>query len=91
VLQASNNSELYGCNMPEWTHSKKEVRHALNDAFAAGFLVKESDGRGHCWGTIQCQHTDCLGRMSVWSTPRDQDVHAEQIRRFVRRHEHKSE
>jgi hypothetical protein len=29
--------------------------------------------------------------MSVWSTPRDQDVHAEQIRRFVRRHEHKPE
>jgi hypothetical protein len=77
--------------MPEWSHSKKEVRRALNDAAMAGFLVTESGGRGHCWGTIHCGHAECLGRMSVWSTPRDQDVHAEQIRRFIRRHEHKPE
>ena len=74
--------------MPEWSHSKKEVRHALNDAVAAGFLVKESGGHGHSWGYINCQYAECMGRMSVWSTPRDQDDHAEQIRRFIRRPKH---
>jgi hypothetical protein len=77
--------------MTGWTHSKKEVRHALDDAVMAGLTVKESDGRGHSWGTIQCPYADCMGRMSVWSTPKDQDVHAEQIRRFIRRHQHGAE
>jgi hypothetical protein len=75
--------------MPEWSHSKKEVRRALNDAYAAGFTIKESGG--HSWGTIQCPHADCRQRMSVWSTPRDQDVHAGQIRRFINRHQHGTE
>jgi hypothetical protein len=35
--------------MPTWSHPKKEVRYALNEAVTAGFLVKESDGRGHSW------------------------------------------
>lgn len=73
--------------MPSWTHSKKEVRDALTRAAAAGFLVKESDGRGHSWGFVQCQRTDCAQRMSVWSTPKNNHDHAEQILRFVRRHE----
>jgi hypothetical protein len=72
--------------MPSWSHSKKEVRDALSSAAAAGFLVKESDGRGHSWGFVQCQRTDCMQRMSVWSTPKNQHDHAEQIVRFVRRH-----
>ncbi len=76
--------------MPTWTHSKKEVRRALDEAAAAGLLVKESTGRGHSWGTIQCPHNDCLGRMSVWSTPRSQEDHADQIRRFIRRHAHET-
>jgi hypothetical protein len=77
--------------MPGWSHSKKEVRAALSHAVPEGFLVKESDGRGHCWGYVQCQETDCRGRMSVWSTPSNQHDHADQIRRFVRRHKHQLE
>jgi hypothetical protein len=70
--------------MPNWSHCKKEVRKALNDAVTAGFEVKESSGRGHSWGHVYC--TVCSQRQAVWSTPADQDVHADQIRRFMRRH-----
>jgi len=38
---------------------QEEVRHALNDAVAAGFLVKESEGHGHGWGYINCQYAEC--------------------------------
>jgi hypothetical protein len=75
--------------MSNWPHSKKEVRRALSDAVEAGFEVKESSGHAHSWGHIYC--TTCSQRQAVWSTPADQDVHAEQIRRFIRRHAHEEE
>jgi hypothetical protein len=74
--------------MPNWSHSKKEVRKALSEAAAAGFLIKESSGHGHCWGHVYCTHPGCSQRQSVWSTPASQDDHADQIRRFIRRHGH---
>jgi hypothetical protein len=74
--------------MPTWSHSKKEVRRALDDAYAAGLVIKETDGHGHSWGCIDCPQPDCGMRMYVWSTPREEDVHARQIRRFVARHRH---
>jgi hypothetical protein len=74
--------------MPRWSHSKKEVRKALDDAVAAGFEVKDTSASGHSWGSVCCQHDGCGQRQSVWSTPADQDVHARQIRRFMARHRH---
>jgi hypothetical protein len=77
--------------MPTWSHSKKEVRKALDDAVAAGFEVKPTDAHGHSWGYIDCPHPECPQRQWVWSTPADQDDHARQIRRFVERHRHEAE
>ena len=74
--------------MPTSSHSKKEVRRALDDAYTAGFVVKETDGHGHSWGYVDCPEPECNGRLYVWSTPRDVDIHARQIRRFVLRHRH---
>ncbi len=77
--------------MATWSHSKKEVRKALDDAAAAGFLVVPTEAHGHSWGYIDCPHAACSGRLWVWSTPASEDDHAKQIRRFIRRHGHKEE
>jgi hypothetical protein len=77
--------------MPAWTHGEKEVRQALNDADAASFNVVPTHTRGHSWGYIDCQGTECDGRFYVWSSPASAAEHAKQIRRFIRRHEHKED
>lgn len=82
---------LYTYNVPKRSHSKKQVRDALTDAAAAGFEVVPSDAHGHSWGYLDCPHPDCTQRFYVWSTPADADEHAKQIRRFVRRNEHKED
>jgi hypothetical protein len=77
--------------MSEWSHSKKEVRQALDEAVAAGLTVTPTAAHGHSWGYIDCPHTGCGGRFYVWSTPGREGRHAKQIRRFIRRHEHNDE
>lgn len=72
--------------MTRWSHSKKQVRDALNDAYAAGLEVVDTSAHGHSWGYVQC--TVDKQRMSVWSTPKNGDNHAKQIRKFVSRHCH---
>lgn len=75
--------------MTRWSHSKKQVRDALDEAVAAGFEVGDTSGHGHNWGYVRC--TADKQRMQVWSTPRDADTHAKQIRRFLLRHSHPDE
>ena len=77
--------------MPTWSHSRPEVRRALNEAKAAGLKVQPTTSHGHSWGYIDCVDPDCgnpLRRLYVNSTPQDQDNEANRIRRFIRRHEH---
>lgn len=82
--------------MVRWSHSKKQVREALDEAFRAcdeenkpRFYVADTNARGHSWGYIRC--LACSQNFSVWSTPKNADNHADQIRRFMRRHHHKGE
>jgi hypothetical protein len=75
--------------MARWTHSKKQTRSALAEADAAGLKVVPTTAHGHSWGYIDC--TNCAGRFWVWSTPRDADNHANQIRHFIQRHRHAKE
>lgn len=80
--------------MTRWSHSKPEIRGALDEADAAGLKVEPTETRGHSWGYIDCVHPDCTEpqrRLYVSSTPRDQDNEASKIRRFIRRHQHKKE
>jgi phage terminase large subunit GpA-like protein len=74
---------LHTSNM-SWRHGRKRIREALDAADAAGFKVEMSTGHGHAWGYVTCPH--CGQRLSVWSTPRNDDNHAKQIERFIRRH-----
>lgn len=66
-------------------HPKKEIADALHDAADAGLVIQRSE-TGHGWGTVVCG--DCGDTRGVWKTPRNQDTHAKQIRRFTNRHEH---
>lgn len=71
-------------------HSKPPVKKALREAEDAGLIVKANPGRSaHGWGAIYC--TVCGQRFAVWSTPRNADNHAKQIRRFQKRHRHEDE
>jgi hypothetical protein len=76
--------------MSRWSHSKKQVRDALDHADIGGFGVEPKSGRsGHAWGGIRCQV--CRQRFTVFSTPRSADNHANQIHRFIARHSHAEE
>ena len=81
--------------MTRWSHSKPEVRGALDEAGVAGLRVEPTPGsHGHSWGYIDCVDPDCpqpKRRLYVSSTPEDQDNEANKIRRFIGRHQHRKE
>ena len=79
---------LYVYNVPNWSHSKKQVRDALDDAYESDFAACETPA-AHRWGYLTCPK--CGQTFSVWSTPRSADNHAKQIYRFMNRHRHDDE
>lgn len=68
-------------------HPKAPVATAIG-GLGDGFRVTTVH-KGHRWGQVECQV--CGATFAIWSTPRDEDVHGQQIRRFARRHEHLEE
>lgn len=72
---------------PRSRHPRKEIEAALAYAEASGWRIELA--RGHAWGRMYCPWNshDCrCGEFcisSIWSTPRDADVHARQLRRVV--------
>jgi hypothetical protein len=73
--------------MPRAKHPNKEVESALRHAEAHGWRI--SVGGSHAWGRIYCPYNDPECRCgefcmtSVWSTPRNAENHARQLRRAV--------
>lgn len=68
-------------------HPYKEVEAAVQ--FAESHDWSFTKRQGHVWARLYCPHhnTDCC-RISVWSTPRNGDDHARDIRREVLRCDH---
>jgi hypothetical protein len=66
-------------------HPNKHIRDALRYVEEQGWTVRKSSGRAHAWGVIRCGfgHPDCW--MSVYSTPKNPEYHARNIRRTVDR------
>lgn len=68
-------------------HSKKEIEAALVYAEMNGWRVEV--GGSHAWGKIYCPFNDkecrcgefCVS--SIWSTPKNSQNHAKQIKRVV--------
>jgi hypothetical protein len=70
--------------LPPQRHPNKEVRKALAFAEDKGWEIEPR--RGHAWGVMRCGG-GC--KVSIWSTPRDPDVHAEQLIRAVAKCPHR--
>jgi hypothetical protein len=68
-------------------HPNKEIQKAITYALSRGStLVKAS---GHAWGILRCPRGARDGcSVSVWSTPRVPENHANQIRRNVEKCPH---
>jgi hypothetical protein len=70
------------------SHVKKEIEGALRYAESLGWRVEARQG-GHCWGRMYCPYNDEQCRcgsycvVSIWSTPKDSDNHAKDLRRVV--------
>lgn len=62
-------------------HQRKQVERALRDAERAGFDISVRHA-GHVWGHVVAPNRQ---RFAVWSTPKDSDVAARMIRRFMAR------
>jgi hypothetical protein len=68
-------------------HSKKEVEKVLEELEALGWTVVKRNGKGHAWGLLRCPKPteDCrcgkFCQMSIWSTPKNADKHAADLRR----------
>jgi len=68
-------------------HQNKEIAAALEYASNKGWRIIESGS--HAWGQIYCPDNDkdcrCgeFCKASIWSTPKNPQNHAKQIRRIV--------
>jgi hypothetical protein len=70
-------------------HPHSTIERTLAYAESNGWRVEAAGPRGHAWGKILCPHNDpecrcgefCIA--SIWSTPRNPENHARQIRRIV--------
>lgn len=65
-------------------HPNKEIEAAIQYAEQHGWRYKAAGNSSHTWGRLLCKHAQVGGcMMSIWTTPRDNDIHARQIRRKV--------
>ena len=63
-------------------HPKKAIEKAIAYAESLGWRVEMSNG--HAWGHILCPHRGRDGcSVGVYSTPRDQDNHAQHVQRQI--------
>jgi hypothetical protein len=71
-------------------HPNKHIEKAIQFAESLGWRVEISEG--HAWGHLLCPLATRDGCMiSVWSTPRNAEIHARQIRREIDRCPHGAE
>ena len=69
-------------------HKNRFIRGAVKYAASKGWRVVLAPG--HAWGRIYCPEASREGcTLSVWSTPRNPEVHALQIREVVDNCPHK--
>lgn len=63
-------------------HSKPPVEAALRYGESLGWTYVRA-GSGHTWGIFSCESGPPRGncRVSVWSTPKNPDTFAKQLRR----------
>ncbi len=76
------NIPSYHAPMGRPRHPNKHIEAAVRYAEASGWRVERS--KGHAWGHLLCPcatREGCI--VSVWSTPRNPESHARNIRRNI--------
>jgi len=72
-------------------HPDKLIRAAIQYALDQGWTLRKAGARAHIWGQLYCPHRDRDGcAKAVYSTPRDAQDHAKDIRRAVERCPHQA-
>ena len=70
-------------------HPNKIIEAAIKYAEAKKWRYQSAGRSAHAWGRLLCPLADREGHaMSIWSTPRNAENHARQIRRNVDACEH---
>ena len=73
-------------------HHNKSIEQAIKNAELKGWRYQAAGISSHSWGRLLCplnNRSGCI--MSIWSTPRNQENHAKQIKRNVDACEHQGE
>lgn len=67
-------------------HPHKSIEEAVRWAEDQGWRYKEVGNSAHAWGRLLCPLQGREGcALSVWSTPRNPEMHAKQIKHRVKR------
>lgn len=70
-------------------HPNKDIREAIEYAVSKGWRVEKAGPRAHPWGHLYCPERSREGHIiRVWSTPKNPQNHARDIRTAVDRCEH---
>lgn len=65
-------------------HPNKEIEMAIQYAEKLQWRYRKTGDSAHAWGRLLCPLQEREGcSMSIWSTPRNPEVHAKQIRRRI--------
>ena len=65
-------------------HSNKHIRDAIRYAESKDWRVTKAGPRAHIWGTLRCPQRTREGCcIRVMSTPRNPELHARDIHRYV--------
>lgn len=66
-------------------HPNKEIEAAIQYAIKNGWRYRHAGNSAHAWGRLLCPLEDREGcSMSIWSTPKNAENHAKQIKRNVK-------
>lgn len=66
-------------------HPNKEIEKAIQEAESNGWYYKPSGNSAHAWGRLYCPLNNREGcMMSIWSTPKSANNHANQIRQKIK-------
>lgn len=66
------------------THPNKHIEAAVQYAESKGWRFKDPGASAHAWGRLLCGEATREGcQLSVWSTPKNPENHAKQIKRAV--------
>ena len=73
-------------------HPNKHIRGAIEYALNHGWTLQKARARAHIWGRLYCPQHDRDGcARAVYSTPKNPEDHAKDIRRSADRCPHGSQ